>query len=38
VQPPVAKPPVAKPPMAKPPMVPPSKDISQDTDKDQEQP
>ena len=35
-QPPVAKPPVAKPPMAKPPMVPPSKDISQDTDKDQE--
>lgn len=37
-QPPVAKPPVAKPPMAKPPMVPPSKDISQDTDKDQEQP
>ena len=35
---PVAKPPVAKPPMAKPPMVPPSKDISQDTDKDQEQP
>jgi cysteine-rich domain protein len=33
---PVAKPPVAKPPMAKPPMVPPSKDISQDTDKDQE--
>lgn len=37
-QPPVAKPPVAKPPMAKPPMVPPSKDFSQDTDKDQEQP
>ena len=37
-QPPVAKPPVAKPPMAKPPMIPPSKDISQDTDKDQEQP
>ena len=37
-KPPVAKPPVAKPPMAKPPMVPPSKDISQDTDKDQEQP
>lgn len=35
-QPPVAKPPVAKPPMAKPPMVPPSKDIGQDTDKDQE--
>lgn len=37
-QPPVAKPPVAKPPMAKPPMIPPGKDISQDTDKDQEQP
>lgn len=37
-QPPVAKPPVAKPPMAKPPTIPPSKDISQDTDKDQEQP
>ena len=37
-QPLVAKPPVAKPPMAKPPMIPPSKDISQDTDKDQEQP
>ena len=37
-QPPVAKPPVAKPPMAKPSMIPPSKDISQDTDKDQEQP
>ena len=37
-KPPVAQPPVAKPPMAKPPMVPPSKDISQDTDKDQEQP
>ena len=35
-QPPVAKPPVAKPPMAKPPTIPPSKDISQDTDKDQE--
>ena len=35
---PVAKPPVAKPPMAKPPTIPPSKDISQDTDKDQEQP
>ena len=35
-KPPVAQPPVAKPPMAKPPMVPPSKDISQDTDKDQE--
>ena len=37
-QPPVAKPPVAKPPMAKPPTIPPRKDISQDTDKDQEQP
>ena len=37
-QPPVAKPPVAKPPMAKPSMIPPRKDISQDTDKDQEQP
>ena len=37
-QPPVAKPPVAKPPMAKLSMIPPSKDISQDTDKDQEQP
>ena len=37
-QPPVAKPPVAKPPMAKPPTIPPGKDISQDTDKDQEQP
>lgn len=37
-QPPVAKPPVAKPPVAKPTTVPPSKDISQDTDKDQEQP
>lgn len=37
-QPPVAKPPAAKPPMAKPPTIPPSKDISQDTDKDQEQP
>ena len=37
-QPPVAKPPVAKPPMAKPLMIPPRKDISQDTDKDQEQP
>lgn len=35
-QPPVAKPPVAKPPMAKPLTIPPSKDISQDTDKDQE--
>lgn len=35
-QPPVAKPPVAKPPVAKPTTVPPSKDISQDTDKDQE--
>ena len=35
-QPPVAKPPVAKPPMAKPSMIPPRKDISQDTDKDQE--
>ena len=35
-QPPVAKPPVAKPPMAKPSTIPPSKDISQDTDKDQE--
>ena len=37
-QPPVAKPPVAKPPVAKPTTIPPSKDISQDTDKDQEQP
>ena len=37
-QPPVAKPPVAKPPMAKPSMIPPRKDISQDPDKDQEQP
>ena len=37
-KPPVVQPPVAKPPVAKPPMVPPSKDISQDTDKDQEQP
>ena len=37
-QPPVAKPPVAKPPMAKPSMILPRKDISQDTDKDQEQP
>lgn len=35
-QPPVAKPPVAKPPMAKPPTIPTGKDISQDTDKDQE--
>ena len=35
---PVAKPPVAKPPMAKPSMILPRKDISQDTDKDQEQP
>ena len=37
-QPPVAKPPVAKPPIAKPSIIPPRKDISQDTDKDQEQP
>lgn len=37
-KPPVAKPPVAKPPVAKPSMIPPRKDISQDTDKDQEQP
>lgn len=37
-QPPVAKPPVAKPPIAKPSIIPPHKDISQDTDKDQEQP
>ena len=37
-KPPVAKPPVAKPPIAKPSMIPPRKDISQDTDKDQEQP
>lgn len=37
-QPPVTKPPVAKPPTTKPPMIPPRKDISQDTDKDQEQP
>lgn len=37
-QPPVAKPPVAKPPIAKSPIIPPRKDISQDTDKDQEQP
>jgi cysteine-rich domain protein len=37
-KPPVAKPPVAKPPVAKPPMIPPRKDISQDPDKDQEQP
>ncbi len=37
-KPPAAKPPVAKPPMAKPSMIPPRKDISQDTDKDQEQP
>lgn len=42
-KPPVAKPPVAKPPVAKPPvakqsMIPPHKDISQDPDKDQEQP
>lgn len=35
-QPPVAKPPVAKPPTAKPPTIPPGKDISQDTDKNQE--
>ena len=33
---PVAKPPAAKPPVAQPPVAPPSKDISQDTDKDQE--
>ena len=37
-QPPVAKPPVAKPLIAKPLIIPPRKDISQDTDKDQEQP
>ena len=35
-QPPVAKPPVAKPPIAKPLIIPPRKNISQDTDKDQE--
>lgn len=37
-KPPVAQPPVAKPPVAKPSIIPPRKDISQDTDKDQEQP